>query len=190
MRLRPLRFVITLIAFSALVLTPIVTGMAQSLPTYQYSRFTYSSYSKARIGYETLPVQILVLGGGKLSASEKLKLRVSRLHNKTEKNVTGVKFKTFIFHRKDLNEVLETIDTPLAAIDVPALTERECDLLILYADDIPLLAYKPGEEYSLETAITEVHYEDGTIWQATELPGKLDPTKLRKVSSINHRSLH
>jgi len=179
MRLLALRFIVTLTAFYALVLNPLVAGVSQSQTTYKYSRFSYSSYSEARTGYETLPVQILRLGGGKLGPNEKLKIRVSLLRNKTEKNIRAVKFKTFIFNRKDLNEAVETVHTPVIAVDVPALTQRECDILILYADDIPLLAYKPGEEYSLETAVTEVHYDDGSIWEAKELPGKLDPSKMR-----------
>jgi len=138
------------------------------------------------------PVQMLRLGGGKLGPNEKLKIGVSRLRNKTEKNVRAVKFKAFIFNRKDLDEAVETVLTPVIALDVPALTQRECDILILYADDIPLLAYKPGEEYRLEVTVTEVHYDDGTIWEAKNLPGKLDPSKMRLdswPSVINHRSV-
>jgi hypothetical protein len=179
MRLRPLRFTLAVAGVLALELTPLVAGVAQSQTPYKYSRFAYSFYSEARIGYEMAPVQLLGLRGGKLGTHEKLKIAVSVLHNKTEKNIRALKFKTFIFSRSDLNEVLETVHTPLVAIDVPALTKRECDLLILYADDIPLLAYKPGEEYRLETAVTEVHYDDGTIWEAKNLPGKLDSSKMR-----------
>jgi hypothetical protein len=98
---------------------------------------------------------------------------------KTEKNIEAVKFKTFIFNRKDLNEVLETVHTPLIALDVPGFTQRECEILILYADDIPLLASERGEEFRLEVAVTEVYYDDGSIWEAKNLPGKLDPSKMR-----------
>lgn len=179
MRLRPLRFILTLAGFFALVLNPIVAGVSQSQTPSRYSQFAISFYNELRTGYEMPPVKILRLGGGKLGPNEKLKIGVSLLKNKTEKNIKAVKFKTFIFNRKDLNEVLETVHTPLIALDVPAFTQRECEILILYADDIPLLAYKPGEEFRLEVAVTEVYYDDGSIWEAKKLPGKLDLSKMR-----------
>ncbi len=182
---------LTLAGFFALGLT-LVAGVSQSLPPYKYSRFAISFYSLLRTGYEMPPLRIIRLGGGKLAPNEKLMIRISLLENKTEKSIKEVKFKAFIFNRKDLNEVLETVDTPLIALDIPAFTPRECDILILYADDIPLLAYKPGEEYRLEVTVTEVHYDDGTIWEAKNLPGKLDPSKMRLdswPSVINHRSV-
>jgi hypothetical protein len=174
----PLRCTLSLAGFLALVVNALVAGVPQSQTPGKYSRFALSYYNESRTGYEAPPVQILRLGGGKLGPNEKLKIGVSLLRNKTEKNIQAAKFKTFIFNRKDLNEVLETVPTPLIALDVPALTQRECDILILYADDIPLLAYKPGEEFRLEVAVTEVYYDDGSIWEAKELPGKLDPSKM------------
>jgi hypothetical protein len=179
MKLRPLRFILTLAGLFALALNAIVDGVSQSKTGSKYPRFALSVYSELRTGYEMPPVRILRLGGGKLGPHEKLKIRVSLLQNKTEKNIEAVKFKTFIFNRKDLNEVLETVHTPLIALDVPGFTQRECEILILYADDIPLLASERGEEFRLEVAVTEVYYDDGSIWEAKNLPGKLDPSKMR-----------
>jgi hypothetical protein len=74
---------------------------------------------------------------------------------------------------------LETLRSPLIELDVPAHMRRECDILILYADDIPLLlAYKPGDEFRLEVAVAQVSYDDGTSWEAKNLPGNLDPSKM------------
>ena len=181
MRLLSLRFI--LILTLALVLNPFVAWVSQAQTPSTYSRFALRLYNESRTGYEMPPARILRLGGGKLGPNEKLKIGVSLLQNKAEKNIRAVKFKTFIFNRKDINEVLETVQTPLTAIDVPALTQRECDILIFYADDIPLLAYQAGEEYRLEVAISQVQYDDGTIWEAKHLPGKLDPSKMQQASS-------
>lgn len=170
-----LRFILTLTGFFALVLNPIVAVVSQSQTPYKYSQFAYAFYNDFRAGYEMPPVKMLRIAGGKVGPNEKLKIAVSLLLNNTEKNVKAVKFKTFIFNRKDLDEALETVQTPLIELDVPALAQRECDILILYADDIPLLAYKPGEEFRLEVAVAEVHYADGSLWEAKNLPGKLPP---------------
>jgi hypothetical protein len=180
MKPRQLRFTFTLASFLALALNLTVVGISQSEATYRFSRFSFSPYSELRTGYEIPPVQMLRMGGGKLGPNEKLKIGVFSLLNKTEKDVKAVGFKTFIFNRKDLNEALETLHSPLISIDVPAYAQRDCDILLLYADDIPLLAYKPGEEFGLEVAVSEVHYVDGSVWEAKELPGKLDLSKMGK----------
>jgi hypothetical protein len=176
---QPLRCSLALTSFFALVFNPFVAGVSHSQTPYKYSRFAYTFYNDLRTGYELPPVQMLRMGGGKRGPNEKFKIGVSLLLNKTEKNVKAVKFKAFIFNRKDLDEALETIETPIIELDVPALARRECDVLILYADDIPLLAYKPGEEFHLEVAVAEVQYDDGSIWEAKNLPGKRDPSKMR-----------
>ncbi|MCM3874046.1 MAG: hypothetical protein ND895_25440 [Pyrinomonadaceae bacterium] len=177
MRFSPIQFTFTVI--SSLVLVPMIAGVAQSQTPPKYSPFGYTFYNESRMGYEAPPVQMLRVGGGKRSADEKLKIGVSLLENKSVKSIKAVKFKAFIFRRKALDEALETIETPVVELDIQALAKRECDILILYADDIPLLAYKPSEEFLLEVAVAEVHYDDGTVWEAKNLPGKIDPSKVR-----------
>jgi hypothetical protein len=176
MKLRSIQFTFTVI--SSLVLIPILAGVAQTQTLPKYSPFGYTFYSESRVGYEAPPLQMLRVGGGKRGPNEKLKIGVSLLLNETEKNVKAVKFKAFIFDRKELDEALETVETGVVELDVPAGARRECDILILYADDIPLLSYKPGKEFILEVAVAEVHYDDGTIWEAKNLPGKIDRSKV------------
>ena len=60
--------------------------------------------------------------------------------------------------------------TNLMPLDLAAFEQRKVDLVIGYVEEIPLLAYQPGEEFHLEFAVTEVHYDDGSIWQGTDLP--------------------
>ena len=172
-----LRLTLTLAASLTLVVNQYVAQHAQSQRPARYSRLTFSPYHHLRIGYESLPVRVVGARGGKLSANEKFKIEVSGLRNETPKNVTAVKFNCFIFNRKDLNKVLETEQTSLIPLDLPALDQRNFEIFILYVDDIPLLEYKPGEEFHLEVAVAEVHYDDGSIWQAKNLPGKLDLSK-------------
>lgn len=62
-------------------------------------------------------------------------------------------------------------------MELSAFEQRKVEILVGYVDDIPLLSYKPDEQFHLEVAVTEVHYDDGSVWQATDLPQKLTPTK-------------
>ena len=150
------------------------TVLAQS-PEEQPTRFslrTLAPYNSYRIGYETLPVRVLGGGGGKLGPREKFRLQVSILRNYTPKKVVAVKFTLFVFKFRDMDELVGVQQTELVPVELAGYEQRKVDLLIGYVDDIPLLAYKPGEEFHVEIAVTEVHYDDGSIWQATDLPQK------------------
>lgn len=144
----------------------------------KYSPFAMSLYSEFRAEYEPPPVQIMSLRGGKPGTNEKLQIEVTLLKNKTVQHVRAIKFKAFIFDRRDLNQSLETVETPLVKLEIPPFEQLHRKILILNADDIPLLGYRPGAQFRLEVAVAEVHYDDGSIWQAKGLPGKLDPSKM------------
>jgi hypothetical protein len=118
---------------------------------------------------------VLGAGGGKLAPNAKFKIQVSMLKNGTQKNIKAVKISCFIFGSNDRDKVVETRQTSLIPVDLLAFETRKVEVLVGYVDDIPLLRYVPGKEFHLELAVTEVHYDDGTIWQAVDLPQKLTP---------------
>ncbi len=160
--------------------SPFLPTQAQSqLPAYQYSRLSFQPYHPLRTGYDSLPVQISGMGGGKLGSKEKFKLYVSSLKNGTSKNITAVRFTCFIFNFKDPNELVGRESTALIPLDLPAAAVRKVDILILNVDEVPLLAYKPEAEFRLELAVTEVRYDDGTLWEPNDLPGRLIPPEER-----------
>jgi hypothetical protein len=168
-----------------LILTCLSTSTSQlvraqnpehQIPT-RYALRTLGPYNSSRIGYESLPVRVVGGGGGKLGPNEKFKFRVSLIRNDTVKNVAAVKITSFIFKFDNQDELVETRQTALIPLELLAGRSRTVDLLVGYVDDIPLLCNNPSQEFSLEMAITEVHYDDGSIWQATDLPQKRQPTK-------------
>jgi hypothetical protein len=149
----------------------------------RFSLRTLSQYNPARIGYESLPVQILSAGGGKLGPREKFRILVSLLKNRTEKNIQAIKFSCFIFRFKNWDAVVESRQTALIPLELLAFEQRKVDILVGYADDIPLLSYKPGEEFHMEVAVTEIRYYDGSVWQAKDLPQKLSVRRLHNSRS-------
>lgn len=150
---------------------PILGQNPDSEPT-RFSLRTLAPYNSYRIGYESLPVRVLGGGGGKLGRREKFRLHVSMIRNYTRKKVVAVKFTFFVFKFSDWDELVGVQQTDLMPLELAGSEQRKVDLLIGYVDDIPLLAYQPGAEFHLEFAVTEVHYDDGSVWQATDLPQK------------------
>jgi len=150
---------------------PVLAQNPESEPT-RFSLRTFSQYNSYRIGYETLPVRILVGGGGKLGPREKFRLHVSVIKNYTPKKVVAVKLSFFVFKFSDWDELVGVQQTNLMPLELAGFEQRKVDLVIGYVDDIPLLAYKDDQQFHLEFAVTEVHYDDGSIWQGTDLPQK------------------
>ena len=138
-------------------------------------RLAFLRYHERRIGYDSLPIQVVNVSGGKLGPAEKFKILVSGLKNRLPQAVKAVKFNWYLFNIKDMNEGVETGQTPLVEVNLAPYEKREFKIFIVYLEDIPLLRNKTlDEEFRLEVAVTEIQYEDVTLWQATDLPAKLD----------------
>jgi hypothetical protein len=143
-------------------------------------RFSYLSltpYNPKRVGSGSLPVLLAGIGGGKLGPNEKFEIFASLLKNETSKNVKAVRFGYYIFKSDNLDDAVDSGQTALILVDLSALERRRVRIHVVDVDDIPSLEYKQGEEFHLEVAVTEVHYDDGSIWEATDLPQKLNSTK-------------
>jgi hypothetical protein len=154
---------------------PSVAGSALSQG--RYAGFSLTFYNPRRLEYESLPVLVTGAGGGKLSANAKFEIFVSMLKNSTTKNVKAVKFSYFVFKRDNLDEPTQVNQTGLFAVDLPAAEQRKVQIHVVDVEDISSLAAKPIGEFRLELAVTEVQYADGSSWQGTNLPQKMDPAK-------------
>lgn len=143
-------------------------------------RLAYNRYHRWRVGYNSLLVEVVNVSGVKLSPAEKFKILVSGLNNRLPKAVKAVKFNWYLFNVKDLNKVVENEQTHLVEVNLAPHEKRNVHIFIVNLEDIPLLRDKnPDGEFRLEVAVTEIHYEDGNVWEAKELPAKLDPAKIQ-----------
>ncbi len=144
-------------------------------------RLAFMRYHHWRAGYESLPLEIVNVSGGKLGPCEKFKILVTTLNNRSPKAVKAVKFNWYLFNINDLDKVVATEQTAPVEINLAPHARRAFDILIVNLDDIPLLRDEnPNEEFRLEVAATEIHYEDGSVWEAKNLPERIDPSKIRQ----------
>jgi hypothetical protein len=148
-----------------------------SQPPKRFSYLSLTPYNPKRVGYESLPVRVIGAGGGKLGPNEKFEIFASWLKNETSKEVKAARFSYYIFKSDNLDHAIHTGQTAVIDLDLPAFEQRKVRIHVVDVDDIPSLAYKQGEEFRLEVAITEVHYIDGSIWQVTDLPGEMNLVK-------------
>jgi hypothetical protein len=151
---------------------------AQAETRFNYARLSLTMYLEWRLGYQSLPVRVEGAGGGKLGANEPFKVFATALKNTTARNVSAVKLGYFIFKTRELTEVLDKAETALIQIDLHANETRKVMIHVFNFEDSPLFKNNSGDEYRIEVAVTEVHYDDGTIWRGTELPQKIDPARL------------
>lgn len=140
---------------------------------------SYGRYNPLRAGYSALAVQVISVPGGKLGPAEKFRIFVSKLKNNSSKAITAVRFDWYLFDSYDLNKLVQTAKTPLYELSLKPLAEVDADFFVTNVEDIPILRdSNPVGTFHLEVAATEVHYEDGSVWLAKDLPGSLDLSKL------------
>jgi hypothetical protein len=140
---------------------------------------SFGRYDTSRAGYWELPVQVISVPGGKLGPTEKFRIYVSRLKNNTSKAISAVRFNWYLFDSYDLNKLVQTAKTPLYEVSMNPRAEVVVEVFITNVEDIPILRdSNPMGVFHLEVAATEVHYEDGSVWLAKDLPGSLDLSKL------------
>lgn len=142
-------------------------------------RLDWGSY--ARPGYKSIPVEIVRFQSEPLP-DKKYLLKVVELRNRSSKAVRAVKFSWYLFNKKDLNEVLQTEQTPLVNLDGLAPHRRlEVNIPLLRPDQISYLRQDTATgEFRLEIAVTEIQYDDGSVWEAKNLPGKVDLSRIKR----------
>lgn len=180
---RCLSLTLLAIASLSLISTSRITSKTSSSsePTIQARNWgiSYGRYNTSRVCYEALPVQVISVPGGKSGPTEKFRIYVSRLKNNTSKAISAVRFNWYLFDSYDLNKLVQTAKTPLYELSMNPRAEVVVDLFVTNVEDIPILRdTNPIGTFHLEVAATEVHYEDGSVWLAKDLPGSLDLSKL------------
>jgi hypothetical protein len=134
-----------------------------------------------RPGYKSIPVEIVRFQSEPLPEKKYL-LKVAELKNRSSKIIRAVKFSWYLFNKKELNEVLQTEQTPLVNLDRLAPHKKlEVNIPLLRPDEISYLRQDTATgEFRLEIAVTEIQYDDGSVWEAKNLPGKVDPSKIKR----------
>jgi len=180
-----LRLSITLLTLVSLSLISTDRGISQTGPASDEAiqarnwGLSFGRYNTSRAGYAALPVQVISVPGGKHGPNEKFKIWVTRLKNNTSQAISAVKFNWYLFDSNDLDRLVQTEQSSLFQLHINPHEEAEVKVLITSLEDIPILRDKnPAGIFHLEVAATEVQYEDGSVWQAKDLPGRLDLSKL------------
>jgi hypothetical protein len=133
-----------------------------------------------RPGYKSIPVEITGLQSEPLPEKKYL-IRVAELKNRSSKAIRAVKFSWYLFDKKNLNEVLQTEQTALINLGRLAPHKKlAVSIPLLRPDEISYLRQDTATgEFRLEIAVTEIQYDDGSVWEAKNLPGKLDLSKIK-----------
>lgn len=140
---------------------------------------SFTMYSPFREGFDSLPVTVASLRGGKLSPHEKFKIEVTALSNRSGKSVTSAEFTWYLFENDDLDKAVDSGQTGFIDVALLPNEERKCEIIVLYIEDIPLLRDKnPPGVFRLEAGVTKVTYSDGSTWKAAAMPGKVDHSKV------------
>jgi len=180
---RCLSLTLLAIASLSLISTSRITSQTTSSPEPAIQArnwgISFGRYNTSRAGYGELPVQVINVPGGKRGPTEKFRIYVSRLKNNTSKAISAVRFNWYLFDSYDLNKLVQTAKTPSYELSIEPRAEVVVEVLVTNVEDIPILRdSNPLGKFHLEVAATEVHYEDGSVWLAKDLPGSLDLSKL------------
>jgi len=180
-----LHLFLTALALASLFLISTSRGVSQTGPASDAAiqarnwGLSFGRYNTSRAGYTTLPVQVISVPGGKRGPNEKFKIWVTRLKNNTSQAISAVKFNWYLFDSNDLNRLVQTAQTSLHELKMNPSEEVEVEILITNLEDIPILRdQNPSGTFHLEVGATEVRFQDGSVWVAKDLPGRLDLSKL------------
>ena len=144
-------------------------------------RFAFSPYSQLRAGYESLPVQVIGVRGGGPKPDDKFKVDATRLKNQTAKTVNAIRLTWYLFNAADLNVALDSQQGDSARVTLKPMDRGDFEVFVVYVNEIPLVKTMGlNDDLRLEVAVTEVQYDDGSVWQAKDLPQNIDPSKLPK----------
>ncbi len=173
---------ITSFGFSSLS-TPIRKHTEPSSPP-SYFGVAVAPYNQFRADYDLLPVQVVGIRGGGPKEEDKFKIEATRLKNQTAKTINGLRLTWFLFSAADLNVALDSRQTNITKIDLKPFEKVDSLIFVVYINQIPLFKTTwPGNDFLLEVAVNEVLYDDGSSWQATDLPRELDRSKMPKRTS-------
>lgn len=169
----------------------------ESKPVFPVRKNWPGSMVYLRKGYDTLPVQVTIVtpAGGQELLKRGIFIKQVGIKNSSGRAVTAVKLSWYFYRWEEPDEILQTGQTPL--IELGRIDNNEkCDIGIIPLDvlpgrfagakqciiDSPILTYAMIEEVMkkgkfsdrevVEVVVSEVHFEDGTIWEGKDLPQK------------------
>jgi hypothetical protein len=180
-----MKFILRILALAIVGLAPVPNpNTVRSAPPARpmsYWRLALAPYSQFRVDYDLLPVQVVGIRGGGPRPEDSFKVEATRLKNQTAKTIKSVRVTWYLFNAGDLNVALDSRQTDIVKLELKPFELADFEVFVVYANEIPLFkASDKAEDFRLEVAVTEVHYDDGSIWQVTDLPKKLDPSKTPK----------
>jgi hypothetical protein len=181
MKLRHISFLLSSVALLTLAAPSIRSQDAQRVSPPRNWGLAFTRYSEFRADYDSLPVKVVNIRGGKLSPHEKFKVEVMGVSNRSNKSVTAAEFTWYLFDNTDLDKAVDSGKTSLMDFALAPNEQQKCQILILHIEDIPFLRDKnPAGTFLLEVAVTKVTYSDGSTWEAAGIPGKFDYSKVRR----------
>lgn len=175
---------LALVTFFA-VTTPL--PRAQDAPAQRISParnwgLAFTGYSQFREDYDSMPLRVEGIRGGKLSPNEKFKIEVTVLSNHSNKSVSGAEFTWYLFDNTDRDKVFDSGTTPLIELTISPRADQKREILVVNIEDIPFLKNNPRGTFLLEVGVAKVAFSDGTTWEAGVTPGKFDYAKVLQRS--------
>jgi hypothetical protein len=170
----------TLLSFNAPLLRA-QNATAQRVSPPRNWGVAFTRYSEFRVDYDAFPLRVVNTSGGKLGPTEKFKIEVSSLWNRSKKSINAAEFTWYLFDYSDLDKAVDSGKTSLVELSLLPDEERACHILVVQIEDIPFLKDKnPHGGFLLEVGVTKVVYSDGSTWEAAGTPGKFDHSKAPK----------
>lgn len=157
----------TLLAFNA----PLLRAQDAQRPVHNWG-LAFTRYSQFRADYDSIPLRVVSVRGGKLSAKEKFKIEVSTLANRSDKPITHVEFTWYLFDNTDLDQLFDSGKSSLVELTLGPNEQKDCQIFVLNIEDIPFLKDNPKGKFTLEVGVTKIVYSDGTTWEGAAAPGK------------------
>ena len=171
--------VVTLFAF----ITPLLHAQdaaAQRISPPRNWGLAFTRYSQFREDYDSLPLVVSGIRGGKLSPNEKFKIEVTSLENRTNKPISSVEFSWYLFDNTDLNHLFDSGKTTLVDLTAAPKDPQKLQLFVLNIEDIPFLQTNPRGTFTLEVGIAKIVYTDGLTWESAISPGRFVQEKAIK----------
>ena len=156
-------------------ITPVLVAQdaAQRISPPRNWGLAFTRYSQFREDFDSLPLQVVGVRGGKLSPAEKFRIEVTGVVNRS-----SAEFTWYLFDNTDLNHLRDSGKTSLAELTSSPNEIRKCEIFVVHIEDIPFLKNNPRGTFTLEVGVTKVTYSDGSTWEAAGTPGKFDYSKV------------
>jgi hypothetical protein len=132
----------------------------------------FTRYSQFREDFDSLPLRVVGMRGGKLSPNEKFRIEVTNLENRSNKSISYAEFSWYLFDNTDLNQLFDSGKTDPVEITLPPNEERKWHIFVLNIEDIPFLKNNPKGTFTLEVGVAKITYSDGSTWEPAVSPGK------------------